>query len=161
MGGATLGVIAWADDHYDSSAVARTMGLTTFAISNVLFSLTTRDEQRSIFSLDVLEDRMFLLLHRRLARSRSCFGTELGIFHRILGTVHLDLHQWLDLHRRRARDRAGVRGPADPAEAPRTGRRPAEPGHRDGSRPSDDDGGNAAGRRERRPCSTRCCPSSC
>ena len=23
------------------------------------------------------------------------FGTELGIFQRILGTVHLDLHQWL------------------------------------------------------------------
>src|SRR5918994_649086 len=60
MGGASLGVIAWADDHYDSSAVARTMGLTAFALSNVLFSLCTRDERRSVFSLDVLEDRIFL-----------------------------------------------------------------------------------------------------
>src|SRR5438270_13808105 len=30
LGGATLGVIGWADDHYGSSAIARTMGLTTF-----------------------------------------------------------------------------------------------------------------------------------
>ena len=88
MGGATLGVIAWADDYYDSSAIARTMGLTTFAISNVFFSLTTRDEQRSVFSLDVLEDRMFLMCTGGSLLA-ILFGTELGIFHRILGTVHL------------------------------------------------------------------------
>jgi Ca2+-transporting ATPase len=94
LGGATLGVIAWADDYYDSSAIARTMGLTTFAISNVLFSLTTRNERRSVFSLDVLEDRMFLLCTGGSLLA-ILFGTELGIFHRILGTVHLTLHQWL------------------------------------------------------------------
>jgi Ca2+-transporting ATPase len=94
LGGATLGVIAWADDHYDSSAIARTMGLTTFAISNVLFSLTTRDERRSVFSLDVLEDRMFLLCSGGSLLAILA-GTELGIFNRILGTVHLNLHQWL------------------------------------------------------------------
>src|SRR5215831_2726008 len=48
MGGATLGVIGWADDHYGSSAVARTMGLTTFAIGNIAFSFCTRDERRSV-----------------------------------------------------------------------------------------------------------------
>jgi Ca2+-transporting ATPase len=94
LGGATLGVIGWADDHYGSSAVARTMGLTTFAISNVVFSFATRDERHSIFSLDVLEDRMFLLCTGGSLLA-ILFGTELGIFHRILGTVHLDLHQWL------------------------------------------------------------------
>jgi P-type Ca2+ transporter type 2C len=94
MGGATLGVIAWADDHYDSSAVARTMGLTSFAIANVLFSLCTRDEQRSVLSLDLLEDRTFLYCTGGSLLA-ILFGTELGIFHRILGTVHLDLHQWL------------------------------------------------------------------
>ena len=93
LGGATLGVIAWADDAY-GSAVARTMGLTTFAISNVLFSLTTRDERRSVFSLEVLEDRMFLLCSAGSAAA-ILFGTELGVFQRILGTVHLSLHQWL------------------------------------------------------------------
>jgi Ca2+-transporting ATPase len=94
LGGATLGVIGWADDHYGSSAVARTMGLTTFAISNVVFSLTTRDERRSIFSLDVLEDRTFLVCTGGSAAA-ILFGTELGVFQRILGTVHLDVHQWL------------------------------------------------------------------
>ena len=93
LGGATLGVIAWADDTYGST-VARTMGLTTFALSNVLFSLATRDERRSIFSLDVLEDRMFLMCTGG-SLAAILFGTELGVFQRILGTVHLSLHQWL------------------------------------------------------------------
>jgi Ca2+-transporting ATPase len=93
LGGATLGVIAWADDAY-GSAVARTMGLTTFAISNVLFSLTARDERRSVFSLEVLEDRIFLLCSAGSAVA-ILFGTELGVFQRILNTVHLNLHQWL------------------------------------------------------------------
>jgi Ca2+-transporting ATPase len=94
MGGATLGLIAWADDHYDSGAIARTMGLTAFALSNVLFSLCTRDERRSVFSLDVLEDRIFLYCTGGSLLA-ILFGTELGIFNRILGTVPLTLHQWL------------------------------------------------------------------
>ena len=94
LGGATLGVIGWADDHYGSSAIARTMGMTTFAISNVVFSLATRDERRSIFSLDVLEDRMFVICSAGSAAA-ILLGTELGVFQRILGTVHLNVHQWL------------------------------------------------------------------
>jgi P-type Ca2+ transporter type 2C len=94
LGGATLGVIGWADDHYGSSAIARTMGMTTFAISNVVFSLATRDERRSIFSLDVFEDRMFVICSAGSAAA-ILLGTELGVFQRILGTVHLDVHQWL------------------------------------------------------------------
>jgi Ca2+-transporting ATPase len=94
LGGATLGVIGWADDHYGSSAIARTMGLTTFAISNVVFSLCTRDEQRSVFSLGVLEDRIFLYCTGG-SIAAIVLGTELGIFQRVLGTVHLTGHQWL------------------------------------------------------------------
>ena len=94
-----------------TSAIARTMGMTTFAISNVVFSLATRDERRSIFSLEVLEDRMFLLcsggsLRRDPARHRA----------RLLAA---DPRHGpprpapvARLHRRRARDRAGVRGKA-------------------------------------------------
>ena len=88
LGGATLGVIGWADDHYGASAIARTMGLTTFAISNVVFSFTTRDERRSVFSLDVLEDRTFMLCTGGSLLA-ILLGTELGILQRILGTVHL------------------------------------------------------------------------
>ena len=122
LGGATLGLIAWADDTYDS-AVARTMGLTAFAIGNVLFSLTTRDEQRSMFSLDVLEDRMFLLLHRRVAGGDP-------VRHRARDLPPHPRHRPPDpapvarLHRGRARHRPGVRGQAAPAPAPRRPRRP-------------------------------------
>jgi P-type Ca2+ transporter type 2C len=94
LGGTALGVIAWAHDHYDSSQVARTMGLTTFALSNVVFALCTRDERKSVFSLDVLEDRMFLMCTAG-SLAAILLGTELGLFHRILHTVHLDLRQWL------------------------------------------------------------------
>jgi P-type Ca2+ transporter type 2C len=93
MGGTTLGLIAWADDAY-GSATAQTMGLTAFAIGNVLFSFATRDEQRSVFSLAVLEDRTFLMCTAG-SLAAILFGTELAIFHRILGTVPLTLHQWL------------------------------------------------------------------
>jgi len=93
MGGTTLGLIAWADDAY-GSATARTMGLTAFAIGNVLFSLATRDEQSSVFSLSVLEDRTFLMCTAG-SLAAILFGTELEIFHRMLGTVPLTLHQWL------------------------------------------------------------------
>ena len=94
MGGATLGLIAWADDHYGSSAIGRTMGLTAFAFSNVFFAFCTRDEQHSVFSLGVLEDRMFLLCSGG-SLAAIVLGNELGLLQRILGTVHLDLHQWL------------------------------------------------------------------
>jgi Ca2+-transporting ATPase len=70
------------------------MGLTTFAISNVVFSLTTRDERHSVFSLDILEDRMFLLCTGGSVLA-IVLGTELGILQRVLNTVHLTGHQWL------------------------------------------------------------------
>jgi P-type Ca2+ transporter type 2C len=94
LGGATLGVIGWADDHYNSTAIARTMGLTTFAISNVVLSLCTRDERRSVFSLDVLEDKMFLYCTGG-SIAAIILGTEFGVFQRVLNTVHLTGHQWL------------------------------------------------------------------
>jgi len=70
------------------------MGLTTFAISNVVFSLTTRDERRSVFSLELLEDRTFLLCTGG-SLAAILLGTELGILQRILNTVHLTGYQWL------------------------------------------------------------------
>jgi hypothetical protein len=111
LGGATLGVIGWADDHYDSSAVARTMGLTTFAISNVVFSLATRDERRSVFSLDVLEDRTFLLCTGG-SLAAIVLGNELGILPADPGHRPPRPAPVARLHRRRARDRAGGRGEA-------------------------------------------------
>ena len=59
MGATTLGVIAWADNHYDTTT-ARTMGMTSFALANLLYSFCERDQLQSVFSLDVLRDRKFL-----------------------------------------------------------------------------------------------------
>jgi Ca2+-transporting ATPase len=93
MGAGTLGVIWWADDHR-TDAIARTMGVTTFALANLFFSIASRDERRSIFSLDFLEDRKFLIASG-MSVAAIVFGTELGIFQRILDTVSLTFDQWL------------------------------------------------------------------
>ena len=60
MAVATLAVIAGAEDA-EGVDLARTMGLTTFAIANLFFSFTARDELRSVFSLDTFNDRTFLV----------------------------------------------------------------------------------------------------
>jgi Ca2+-transporting ATPase len=93
LGGTSLGVIWWADDEH-GEAVARTMGLTTFAIANVLLAYTVKDRFRSVLSLDSLADRK-LLLATGLSAVAILFGTELRILQRILGTVSLTGEQWV------------------------------------------------------------------
>jgi Ca2+-transporting ATPase len=92
MGGGTLAVIAWAGNTYDE-AVARTMGLITFSISNVLFSFATKDERRSMLSLDILGDRPFLYA-TAASIATIVLMTEFGLFRRILDTTNLTLDQW-------------------------------------------------------------------
>jgi Ca2+-transporting ATPase len=92
IGGTTLGVIAWADDAHDT-AVARTMGMTTFAIANVVFSYCVKDQLRSVFSLETFADRR-LLMATGVSALSILFGTELQIFQRILGTVSLTGSEW-------------------------------------------------------------------
>jgi Ca2+-transporting ATPase len=93
LGGTTLGVIWWADDAH-GTAVARTMGMTTFAIANVFLSFTVKDDLKSVFSEETFADRR-LLKATGLSAAAILFGTELGIFHRILGTVSLTGKQWI------------------------------------------------------------------
>ena len=92
MGATTLGVIAWADDHYDT-AVARTMGLTSFSIANLFYSFCERDELESVFSLDVLRDRKFLMFSG-MSVVAILIATQLDLMNRILDTVPLTVHQW-------------------------------------------------------------------
>ena len=110
LGGTTLGVIWWADDAH-GTAVARTMGMTTFAIANVFFSFAVKDELRSMFSLDTFADRRLLQGDRRCRRSRSSSAPSCGIFQRILGTVSLTGKRVDRLHPRRADDRRRVGDP--------------------------------------------------
>src|SRR4051812_27478700 len=93
MGGAALGVLAGADDRH-GAVIARTMGLTTFSLGNLFFSFTSRAERRSVFSLDVLEDRKFVVASC-LSLAAIVAAAEIGFLHRILDTGDLTLHEWL------------------------------------------------------------------
>jgi Ca2+-transporting ATPase len=93
LGGTTLGIIWWAEDAHDA-ALARTMGVTTFAIANVFLSYTVKDDRRSIFTMETFADRK-LLLATGLSGLAILFGTELRIFQRILDTVSLTGKQWI------------------------------------------------------------------
>jgi Ca2+-transporting ATPase len=88
----TLGVIVYASNNY-GDAVAHTMGLATFSVFNLLFSLETADENRTLFSSELLENPM-LLKTTALSIVTIVFATELGILQRILGTVGLTIEQW-------------------------------------------------------------------
>jgi Ca2+-transporting ATPase len=93
MGAATVGVIAWADHAYDT-ATARTMGMTSFAVANLFYGFCERDELRSVFDLDVLRDRKFLMFSGASALA-IILAPQLDLLNRILDTVPLTLHQWL------------------------------------------------------------------
>ncbi len=93
MATATLAVAAGAE-HSDGTALARTMALTTFGIGNLLFSFTARDERRTVFSLDTINDRTFLFASL-LSVASIVFATELRFFQRFLDTVELTGNQWL------------------------------------------------------------------
>ena len=93
MAAATLAVVAGAE-HDESDELARTMGMTTFAIANLFFSFTARDELRSVFNLDTFNDRTFLTTSL-MSVAAIIFATELQFFQRILDTVELTGNQWL------------------------------------------------------------------
>jgi Ca2+-transporting ATPase len=93
MGAATLGVLAWADDHYTRD-VARTMGMTSFSIANLFYSFCERDVRMSVFSLDVLRDRRFLMFSGASVLA-IILAPQLNLLNRILQTTPLTLHQWL------------------------------------------------------------------
>jgi Ca2+-transporting ATPase len=93
MAVATLGVIAGAE-HDHGHELARTMGITTFALANLFFSFTARDELRSVFSLETFDDRQFVVTSL-MSVAAIILGTELGFFQRILDTIPLTGNQWL------------------------------------------------------------------
>jgi Ca2+-transporting ATPase len=93
MAAATIGVLAWADSHY-TTEIARTMGMTSFAIANLFYSFCERDERMSVFSLDVLRDRKFLMFSGASVLA-IILAPQLNLLNRILQTTPLTLHQWL------------------------------------------------------------------
>jgi Ca2+-transporting ATPase len=93
MAASTLAVIAGAE-HDKGADLARTMGMTTFAVANLVFSFTARDELRSVLSLDTFDDRRFVVASL-LSVVAIILATESQFLHRILDTVELTGNQWL------------------------------------------------------------------
>jgi len=65
-----------------------------WAIANLAFSFTARDELRSVFSLETFGDRRFIVTSL-MSAGAIIFATELRFFQRILDTVELTGNQWL------------------------------------------------------------------
>jgi Ca2+-transporting ATPase len=94
MGLSTLAVITWANNAYADETVARTMGMITFSVSNVAFSFATKDERRSVFSLDVMGDRPFL--YATVASIATIvLIPNLDFLERLLDTTPLTFEQWV------------------------------------------------------------------
>lgn len=93
MAASTLAIVAGAQ-HSEGSQLARTMGVTTFAIANLVFSFTARHELRSMFDLDTFNDRRFAIASL-MSVAAIILATDLPILQRVLDTVELTGNQWL------------------------------------------------------------------
>ncbi len=93
MGIGTLGVISWAEQA-NTATVAHTMGLVTFSLYNLFFSIETKDEDWTAFSLDTISDKTFLI-STGLSFLILVLATVLGPLQVFLKTTRLDVRQWL------------------------------------------------------------------
>ncbi len=69
------------------------MGLVTFSLFHLFFSLETSDEERTIFSSELLENPM-LLKTSALSLLTIFLATTFGPLQRVLDTVELTVEQW-------------------------------------------------------------------
>jgi Ca2+-transporting ATPase len=88
----TLGIIVWATNAFDET-VAHSMGLVAFSLFHIFFSLETSNEQRSIFSSELLENPT-LLKASALSLLTVFLATTFGPLQRILNTTELTIDQW-------------------------------------------------------------------
>ena len=89
----TLSVISWAEQEH-TLIIARTMGVVTFSLLNLFFSIEAKDERQSAFSLDTFSDRTFIMT-TGLSFFLLVMSTVLRPFQTILKTTTLDVRQWL------------------------------------------------------------------
>ena len=119
----TLGVISWAD-HAHGLAIARTMGMVTFALFLLFFSIESKDERDSAFSLDTFSDKTFLITTGG-SFVLLVLSTVLGIFQTVMTTDQARRPAVADLRRRGPVDRRGRRDPQSHAAAQPPRRDPA------------------------------------
>jgi Ca2+-transporting ATPase len=134
MGAVTLAVIVWASNTYDER-VAHTMGLVTFSIFHLFFAIETSDEERTIFSSELLENPT-LLKTSALSVLTIFLATTFGPLQRVLDTTELGFDLWAicivaasviivvaearKFVRRRARSTEAEAGAASPPPVPAT-----------------------------------------
>jgi Ca2+-transporting ATPase len=92
MAAGTLGVIVWATDVHGET-VAHTMGLVTFSIFHVFYSLETANAERTLFSSELIENPT-LLKTTILSAITIFIATSFGPLQRLLDTVELSPEQW-------------------------------------------------------------------
>jgi P-type Ca2+ transporter type 2C len=88
----TLPMLVWASNAYDV-VIAHTMGLVTFSLLHLFFSLETADEDRTIFSSQLIENPA-LLKASGLSVLTIILATTFGPLQRILDTTELSPQQW-------------------------------------------------------------------
>jgi Ca2+-transporting ATPase len=89
----TLGVIVWAGGVHGDT-VAHTMGLVTFSLFHLFYSLETANAERTLFSSELLENPT-LLKSSALSLLTIFLATAFGPLQRLLDTIELSPEQWL------------------------------------------------------------------
>jgi P-type Ca2+ transporter type 2C len=89
----TLSVVGWAEQSHTLQE-ARTMGLVLFSLSNLFFSIESRDARESAFSLRTFADRTFAVT-TGVSFLLIIAATLLGPCQAVLKTTALDELQWL------------------------------------------------------------------
>ncbi len=92
MAAGTLGVIVWAGDVHGDT-VAHTMGLVTFSLFHLFYSLETANAERTLFSSELLENPT-LMKTSALSLLTIFLATAFGPLQRLLDTVELSPEQW-------------------------------------------------------------------
>jgi Ca2+-transporting ATPase len=93
VGAGTLGVIEWAERGH-SPEIAHTMGVVTFSLFALFFSLATKDERRTMFSLDTFADRK-LNIATGVSLLTLVLSTVFGPLQALLDMTNLGIQQWL------------------------------------------------------------------
>lgn len=70
------------------------MGVVTFSLHTLFFSFTTRDERRSVFSLDTFSDKTFLVI-TGTSLLTLFLATVFGPLQAFLTMTNLSIQQWL------------------------------------------------------------------
>ena len=92
MGAGTLGVLSWAEQNR-TPAIAHTMGVVTFSLYALFFSIATKDERRTVFSLDTFSDKTFNIA-TGVSVLTLILTTVLGPLQQFLETTSLNIQQW-------------------------------------------------------------------